>query len=62
MLFILIAIPFRPLVVGTTVIAAAWIVSAGFVVLKSVMGFNMQRALLTSVVGLLILAFIQMTI
>jgi hypothetical protein len=30
--------------------------------LKNAMGFNTQRALLTSIVGLLILAFIQMTI
>lgn len=61
-LFILIAIPFRPIIIATAIIAAAWIVSAGFVVLKNVMRFNIQRALLTSVVGLLILAFIQMTI
>lgn len=61
-LFILIAIPFRPIIIAAAVVAAAWIVVAGFVVLKSVMGFNMQRALLTSVVGLLILALIQMTI
>jgi hypothetical protein len=61
-LFILIAIPFRPIIIATAAIAAAWIVSAGFFVLKNVMGFNLQRALLTSVVGLLILAFIQMTI
>lgn len=61
-LFILIAIPFRPIIIATAIVAAAWIVSAGFVVLKSVMGFNIQRALLASVVGLLILAFIQMTI
>lgn len=62
MLFILIGIPFRPLIVSSAIIASAWILLAGFVVLKSVMGFNLQRALLTSVVGLLILAFIQMTI
>jgi len=60
--FILIAIPFRPLIVTAAVVAAAWVVSAEFVALKNAMGFNLQRALLTSVVGLLILAFIQMTI
>ena len=61
-LFILIGIPFRPVIIVTAIVAAAWIVSSGFVVLKNVMGFNLQRALLTSVVGLLILAFVQMTI
>lgn len=61
-LFILIAIPFSLIIVTAAVIASAWIVSAEFVALKSAMGFNTQRALLTSVVGLLILAFIQMTI
>ena len=61
-LFILIAIPFSPVIVTAAVIASAWIASAEFVALKSAMGFNTQRALLTSVVGLLILAFIQMTI
>jgi|GEM_PF-1456371 len=61
-LFILIAIPFSFIIVGTAVIASAWIVSGEFVALKSAMGFNTQRALLTSVVGLLILLFIQMTI
>src|SRR5713226_3517349 len=61
-LFILIAIPFSPVIVTTAVVVAAWIVSGEFVALKSTMGFNTQRTLLTSVVGLLILAFIQMTI
>lgn len=61
-LFILIAIPIRPIIVAATIIASAWIVSAEFVALKSAMGFNTQRALLTSVVGLLTLIFIQMTI
>lgn len=61
-LFILIAIPFSLVIVTAAVIASAWIVSAEFVALKSAMGFNTQRALLTSVVGLLILTFIQMTI
>jgi ABC-type uncharacterized transport system permease subunit len=61
-LFILIAIPARPVIIVTAIIASAWIVSAEFVALKSAMGFNSQRALLTSVVGLLILVFIQMTI
>ncbi|HEV2120347.1 MAG TPA: Yip1 family protein [Candidatus Bathyarchaeia archaeon] len=61
-LFILIAIPFSPIIVTTAVIASAWIVSAEFVALKNAMGFNTQRALLTSVVGLLVLAFIQMTV
>ncbi|TMI18071.1 hypothetical protein E6H33_01480 [Candidatus Bathyarchaeota archaeon] len=61
-LFILIAIPVRPIIIAIAVIASAWIVSAEFVALKNAMGFNTQRALLTSVVGLLILAFIQMTI
>ncbi len=60
-LFILIAIPVRPIIIAIAVIASAWIVSAEVVALKSAMGFNTQRALLTSVVGLLILAFIQMT-
>lgn len=58
-LFVLIAIPFRPLIVATAAIAASWIALGGFVVLKNVMGFNLQRALLASVVGLLILAFVQ---
>ena len=62
LLFILIAIPIRPIIIATTIIASAWIVSAEFVALKSAMGFNTQRALLTSVVGLLALIFIQMTI
>src|SRR5467141_1411913 len=61
-LFILIAIPFYPVIVAIAVIASTWIISEEFVALKSAMGFNTQRALLTSVVGLLILAFIQMTI
>jgi ABC-type uncharacterized transport system permease subunit len=61
-LFILIAIPFSPIIITAAVIASAWIVSAEFVALKNAMGFNTQRALLTSIVGLLILAFIQMTI
>jgi hypothetical protein len=60
--FILIAIPFSPVIVTTAVVVAAWIVSGEFVALKNAMGFNTQRTLLTSVVGLLILAFIQMTI
>ena len=60
--FILIAIPVRPIIIATTIIASAWIVSAEFVALKSAMGFNTQRTLLTSVVGLLTLIFIQMTI
>ena len=62
MLFILIAIPYFPFLVAIAIIASTWIVSEEFVALKSAMGFNNQRALLTSVVGLLILAFIQMTI
>jgi hypothetical protein len=61
-LFILIAIPFSPIIITAAVVASAWIVSGEFVALKSAMGFNTQRALLTSIVGLLILAFIQMTI
>jgi len=61
-LFIFIAIPFSPLIVTAAVVASAWIVSEEFVALKSAMGFNTQRTLLTSVVGLLILTFIQMTI
>src|SRR6266851_4363791 len=58
-LFILIAIPFSPVIVTTAVVVAAWIVSGEFVALKRAMDFNTQRTLLTSVVGLLILAFIQ---
>jgi len=61
-LFVFIAIPLWPIIVAAAVVASAWIVSTEFVALKSAMGFNMQRALLTSVVGLLILVFIQMTI
>src|SRR5438552_12231848 len=57
-LFILIAIPFSPVVVTTAIVAAAWIVWGEFVGLKSAMGFNTQRTLLTSVVGLRIVAFI----
>src|SRR5439155_10121942 len=37
-LFILIAIPVRPIIIATTIIASAWIVSAEFVALKSWMG------------------------
>ena len=61
-LFVLIGIPFFPVIVATAVTVSIWIVSGEFIALKSAMGFNTQRALLTSVVGLLILAFIQMTI
>jgi hypothetical protein len=61
-LFVLIVIPLWPVIVAAAVVASAWIISAEFVALKSAMGFNTQRALLTSVVGLLILIFIQMTI
>ncbi len=61
-LFVLIAIPVQPVIVVAAVVASAWIVSAEFVALKNAMGFNIQRALLTSVVGLLILVVIQMTI
>lgn len=61
-LFLLVAIPFRPLIVATAVVASSWIVSIEFVTLKTTMGFNTQRALLTSAVGLLLLIFIQMTI
>ena len=61
-LFILIAIPFSPIIITAAIITSAWVVSAQFVALKSAMGYNTQRTLLTSVVGLLILAFIQMTI
>ena len=61
-LFILIAIPFSPVIMTAAIIASAWIVSGEFVALKSATGLNTQRALLTSVVGLLILIFIQMTV
>jgi ABC-type uncharacterized transport system permease subunit len=61
-IFILIAIPFSPIIFTAAVIASAWIVLGEFVALKNAMGFNSQRAILTSVVGLLILAFIEMTI
>jgi Yip1 domain len=61
-LFILIAVPLSPVIIASAVIASAWVVSGEFVALRSAMGFNTTRALLTSVVGLLILAFIQMTI
>src|SRR5258707_7412509 len=44
------------------VIAAAWIVSGEFIALKNAMGFNTARTLMTLVVGLLILAFMRMTI
>src|SRR3989442_4896175 len=60
--FILISIPIRPVIIATAIITSAWIVSAEFVALKNAMGFSTQRALLTSVVGLLTLIFIQMTI
>ena len=61
-LFLLIAVPFKPVVVAAAIVASAWIVSAEFLALKNSMGFNTQRALLTSGVGLLLLVFIQMTI
>src|SRR5213080_3562405 len=56
-LFVFIAIPFWPVIIAAAVVASAWIVSAEFFALKNAMGFNTQRALLTSVVGLLILIF-----
>lgn len=62
MLFILIAIPVQLVIGFVAILASAWIVSAEFVALKNAMGFNTQRALLTSVVALLLLVFIQMTI
>ncbi len=58
-LFILIAIPLSPLIIAIAVLAASWIVLGEFLALKSAMGFNTQRTLLTSVVGLLVLIFIQ---
>ena len=61
-LFLFIAIPIRPLIVAAAVLASVWIVSAELIALKNTMGFDTQRALLTSAVGLLLLAFIQMTI
>ncbi len=39
-LFILIAIPFSPIIVTTAVVASTWIVSGEFVALKNAMGFN----------------------
>src|SRR5213596_547164 len=51
--FILIAIPVRPIIIATTIIASAWIVSAEFVAITTKMRFNTPRTDLTSVVGLL---------
>jgi hypothetical protein len=62
MLFVLIAIPSSIVITAVAIVASAWIVSAEFVALKNAMGFNNQRALLTTVVALLVLIFAQMTI
>jgi hypothetical protein len=58
-LFILLGIPFYPLQVVVTLIVASWVVLAQGFSLKQVMGFNVQRTILTIAVGLLILIFIQ---
>src|SRR5260370_38442442 len=52
-LFILIAIPFSPIIVALAVLASAWIICADFVALNSAICFNTQRARLASVGGLL---------
>jgi Yip1 domain len=59
-LFILLVIPFYPLQVIVTLVAAVWVVVAQGFVLKQVMGFNIQRTLLTIAVGLLVLTFIEL--
>lgn len=59
-LFILLAVPFYPLQVAVTLIAAVWVVSAQGFALKQVMGYNAQRTVLTIAVGLLILTFIEL--
>ncbi len=59
-LFILLVIPFYPLQVAVTLVAAVWIVIAQGFALKQVMGFNIQRTLLTIAVGLLVLTFIEL--
>jgi Yip1 domain len=57
--FILLSIPFYPLQVAVALIAASWVVLAQGFSLKQAMGFNVQRTLLTTGVGLAILILIQ---
>jgi hypothetical protein len=56
--FILISIPFRPIIVTVAVIVTLWLVISQTFVVKHVMGFNLQRTVLTLMVGFLILAFL----
>lgn len=59
-LFILLAVPFYPLQVAVTLIVAVWVVLAQGFALKQVMGYNLQRTILTITVGLLILVVIEL--
>jgi hypothetical protein len=58
LLFILISIPFRPIIVTVAVVVTMWLVISQTFVVKHVMGFNLQRTVLTLMVGFLILAFL----
>jgi hypothetical protein len=60
-LFLLIAIPYRPIIIAITVIAVVWLVVSQTFVVKHVMGFGLQRTVLTLMVGFLILAFVGLT-
>lgn len=58
LLFILISIPFRPIIVTVTVGVTLWLVISQTFVVKQVMGFNLRRTVLTLMVGFLILVFL----
>lgn len=60
-LFILISIPIYPVIVIVTIIAALWLVVSQTFVVKQVMGFGLQRTVLTLAVGFLILFFLDLT-
>ncbi len=57
-LFILVSIPIRVVYISVTIIAAVWVVLSQSFALKQVMGFNVERTLLTVGVGFLILLFL----
>lgn len=61
MLFLLISIPVYPIIVTVTLVAAVWLLISQAFVLKHVMGLDLQRTLLTLVVGFLILAFVGLS-
>lgn len=61
-LFILISIPVYPVIVIVTIITTIWLIISQTFVVKQVMGFNLQRTVLTLAVGFLILFFLYLTI